>query len=75
MAQTVIVCHLQDCPAYRNREKPMRVIGEKHTTWIFQCPVCLNVRGIAKAMIGGTRGQGAHDHAGHGMWGVSEAIR
>lgn len=56
-----IVCHLEECPRFQQRERPMKQTDETESAWVFQCPTCLNRRAISKAVVGGTRGSGRSD--------------
>jgi hypothetical protein len=51
----VIVCHLDECPRHL---KPMRLLRETASAWIFECPTCANVRAVHKTIAGGTLGAG-----------------
>lgn len=74
-----IVCHLESCPAYKNREKPMTVCDETESAWVFECRTCLNKRGISKHLphIGGTIGQGRSDspYASTRKWNIKSSER
>lgn len=56
--RTKVVCQLDECPRYRNAEKPMELMIEYETTWQFRCPTCRNVRVVGKDKVGGTIGSG-----------------
>lgn len=56
-----IVCILEDCPAYRKSDKPMKCVDETETHQIFSCVVCERRRPIPKSIVGGTIGQGRRD--------------
>jgi hypothetical protein len=57
MAPT-IVCQFEDCPAYRDRSRPLRRLGEFPNGWRFGCDVCQRLRFVTKDKVGGTPGAG-----------------
>lgn len=68
-----IVCQCDECPNFR-RPIDTRVHRETETSWVFECPVCLNIRAIGKAKFGGTPGSGLKENGCRGMFSVKEDV-
>ena len=64
MPRVMVVCKTdgsagpdaQRCPNYMRDPLPM--LREFYSAWLFQCPVCHNIRAVTKDQIGGTFGAG-----------------
>jgi len=54
----IVVCRNEACPHAADRDRPMKMVEEYDTHWLFVCLLCQNGRVVTKEKVGGTLGAG-----------------